>query len=122
LAFWGPCDGADRYYYFHNTGLQAQYVLYTQATLEGEARVLLDPNTLSTDGTVALGRQKFSDDGKLMAFELSTGGSDWKTVQVLRVEVSVGTAPLLAFLRRYYLSPLPSYDVIWWIEMLIMLL
>lgn len=81
-----PFKRGDRYYYFHNTGLQAQYVLYTQATLEGEARVLLDPNTLSTDGTVALGRQKFSDDGKLMAFELSTGGSDWKTVQVLRVE------------------------------------
>jgi len=81
-----PFKRGERYFYFHNTGLQAQYALYTQATLDAEATVLLDPNTLSSDGTVALGSQKFSDDGKLLAFELSTGGSDWKTVQVLRVE------------------------------------
>lgn len=47
-----PYKRGDRWYYSHNTGLQAQNVLYSQKSLEGDATVLLDPNTLSTDGTV----------------------------------------------------------------------
>mmetsp|Transcript_25826 Transcript_25826/g.72321 ORF Transcript_25826/g.72321 Transcript_25826/m.72321 type:complete len:814 (-) Transcript_25826:260-2701(-) len=89
-----PFKRGDRYFHFHNSGLQAQYVLFSQASLEEEASVLLDPNSLSSDGTVALGSQAFSEDGNTMAFELSTGGSDWKTIHALMVEKD-GTATWL---------------------------
>lgn len=50
-----PYKRGDRWYYSHNSGLQAQAVMYTQKTLDGEPTVLLDPNTLSSDGTVCPG-------------------------------------------------------------------
>jgi prolyl oligopeptidase len=71
-----------RYYYYHNSGLQQQHVLFGQDSLQAEAVCLLDPNTLSEDGTVALKDATFSDDGKLMAYSLSSGGSDWATIKV----------------------------------------
>ena len=60
-----------RWYYTSNTGLQAQSVLYTQAEPDAPASVLLDPNTLSADGTVALNDYSFSWDGSLLAYSLS---------------------------------------------------
>ena len=64
--------------------------IYTQSSVDGEPRVLLDPNTLSDDGTVALGGQAFSEDGSLYAYMLSSGGSDWKTIHVKRVDQETG--------------------------------
>ncbi len=52
--------------------------------------MLIDPNTLSDDGTVALGGQSFSEDGSLYAYMLSTGGSDWKTIFVKRIDQETG--------------------------------
>jgi prolyl oligopeptidase len=70
--------GADqRTLYFKNDGLQNQAVLWVQDASDQAARVLLDPNALSTDGTVALSGLSVSDDGKLMAYALAVGGSDW---------------------------------------------
>ena len=63
-----------RYYYSHNTGLQAQSVLYTQGSLQEQAEEFLDPNKWSSDGTVALCDYAFSKDGSIMAY--STGRSD----------------------------------------------
>jgi len=72
-----PSKEGDRYVYSKNDGLQNQSVLYTVPTLEAEPRVLLDPNKLSADGTVALAGTSFTDDGKQMAYGLAASGSDW---------------------------------------------
>lgn len=76
----------DYYFFSLNTGLQNQAVLYKQTTLHGEPSVVLDPNTLSEDGTVALINESFSEDGKLMAYSTSQSGSDWQQVRIRRVD------------------------------------
>ncbi|MDD5656766.1 MAG: prolyl oligopeptidase family serine peptidase [Elusimicrobia bacterium] len=72
--------------YFHNSGLQNQDVLYKARRLYGERQVLLDPNTLASDGTAALSGLSFSEDGRLMAYGISRAGSDWKVWRVRDVE------------------------------------
>jgi prolyl oligopeptidase len=84
--FGTPSKRGDRYFYFKNDGLQNQSVLYKLDSLDGEPQVLLDPNQLSEDGTVALSGLAITDDGKLMAYALSESGSDWKTWHVRDVE------------------------------------
>jgi len=73
-----PFKAGGRYYYFYNTGLQNQSALFTQDSLDDEPRKLLDPNTWSDDGTVALAGMSFSDDGRYMAYAKSSAGSDWQ--------------------------------------------
>ena len=73
-----------KYYYLKNDGLQNQSVLYAVDRLDGEPRVLLDPNQWSKDGTIALGSYTFSDDGKVMAYCRAEAGSDWSTWRVLK--------------------------------------
>ncbi|MBZ8181114.1 prolyl oligopeptidase family serine peptidase [Oscillatoria salina] len=80
-----PFKEGDRYFYFKNDGLQNQSTLYTLFDLDSEPRVLLDPNNLSSDGTVALSGLAVSNDGNLMAYGLSASGSDWQEWQVLDV-------------------------------------
>src|ERR1700742_2555777 len=69
-----PSKQGNRYFYSKNNGLQNQSVLYSATSLDAEPPVLLDPNTLSTDGTVALSGISISDDGKLMAYGLAQAG------------------------------------------------
>jgi prolyl oligopeptidase len=83
-----PFKEGERYFYSKNDGLQNQSVLYTLTSLDAEPRVLLDPNTFSEDGTIALSGIAISEDGKLMAYGLSTSGSDWNEWKVLDVETS----------------------------------
>lgn len=78
-----------RYFSYRNSGLQNQSVLCVQDSLDSEARVLLDPNTLSEDGTVALGRSAVSRDGQWLAYSLSSSGSDWQTWRVRSVDTQV---------------------------------
>ncbi len=75
-----------RYFQFRNGGLQNQDVLYVFETLGAEARLLLDPNTLSADGTVALTAWEASSDGKWLAYATSASGSDWMTWHVRSVD------------------------------------
>jgi prolyl oligopeptidase len=81
-----PVKEGKRYFYTRNSGLQNQSVLYTVNSLEGPPQLVLDPNTLSTDGTVALSGTSISDDGKLLAYSLSASGSDWQEWKVRDVE------------------------------------
>ncbi|GAC1416055.1 MAG: prolyl oligopeptidase family serine peptidase [Candidatus Velthaea sp.] len=69
-------EGAS-YVYSKNTGLQNQAVLYVAPRIDAPPRVLLDPNGLSSDGTVALSGASFSADGTLLAYAISASGSDW---------------------------------------------
>jgi prolyl oligopeptidase len=81
-----PFKRGGRYFLFKNDGLQNQSVLYTLPSLDAEPRVLLDPNTLSPDGTVALSGLAPTEDGRLMAYGLSASGSDWQEWKVRDVE------------------------------------
>jgi prolyl oligopeptidase len=80
-----PFKEGDRYFYFKNDGLQNQSVLYVLPTLDGEPHVLLDPNTLSDDGTVALSGLSISEDGNYLAYGLSSSGSDWQDWKVRNI-------------------------------------
>ncbi|WP_423822248.1 prolyl oligopeptidase family serine peptidase [Salinisphaera sp. SPP-AMP-43] len=80
-----PYVAGDQLFYSSNTGLQDQSVLKVRP-IDGkatEARTLLDPNTLSEDGQIALLSYKPSDDGQHVVYGLSQGGSDWQTLHVL---------------------------------------
>ncbi|XP_010471763.1 PREDICTED: prolyl endopeptidase-like [Camelina sativa] len=81
-----PFRQGNKYFYFHNTGLQAQSVLYMQDDLDAEPEVLLDPNTLSDDGTVALNTFSVSEDAKYLAYGLSASGSDWVIIKLMKIE------------------------------------
>ena len=80
-----PSFRKGKYYFFRNDGLQNQSVLYETDDLNGEAKVLLDPNSLSDDGTVALSGISFSKDGKYLAYVISRSGSDWNEIYVMDV-------------------------------------
>ncbi|MEW6197256.1 MAG: prolyl oligopeptidase family serine peptidase [Planctomycetota bacterium] len=81
-----PFKEGGRYFYSKNDGLQPQAVIYVTEALNAEPRVLIDPNMFSADGTVALAALSISDDGKLAAYGVSTGGSDWVTFKVRQVD------------------------------------
>ena len=77
-----PFEEGGQYFYSYNSGLQNQNVYYTTRSLGGDARVLVDPNTLSEDGTVALSGLAPSDDGARLAYATSDAGSDWMSWKV----------------------------------------
>jgi prolyl oligopeptidase len=81
-----PFQRGGRYFLSRNDGLQNQSVLYWMASRDSEPQVLLDPNQLSDDGTVALMGYAASEDGRLLAYGLSAAGSDWMEWRVREVE------------------------------------
>src|SRR5215210_1213291 len=81
-----PFKRGSKYFYSKNDGLQNQSVFYVADSATDKGRVLLDPNKLSTDGTVALSGLAISDDGKLMAYGLASAGSDWQEWRFMEVE------------------------------------
>ena len=80
-----PRKAGGRYFYGYNDGLQNQNVLYTQTRLDAEPELLIDPNTWSEDGTVALAGYWLSKDGSRIAYTIQDGGSDWREARVLNV-------------------------------------
>lgn len=81
-----PSKKHGKYYFFRQKGNQNQSVMYVKETLDGEAEVLLDPNTLSEDGTVALAGTSISNDGRYLAYAISRSGSDWREIYVMDLE------------------------------------
>jgi prolyl oligopeptidase len=81
-----PSKQGPRYVFSRNEGLQPQPVIYKTPRLEAEPEVLLDPNPLSPDGTVAVAGTAFTLDGRYMAYALSSAGSDWMEWRVRNVE------------------------------------
>jgi prolyl oligopeptidase len=77
-----PQHRGSHYFFTRNSGLQNQSVYYVQKGIAGEPRALIDPNTLSVDGTVALTNTSPSRDGKLLGYALSKSGSDRQEIFV----------------------------------------
>lgn len=94
-----PFKRGNKYFYFHNTGLQPQSVLYVQDSLDAKAKALLDPNTLSDDGTAALIKVSVSEDAKYLAYALSYSGSDWATIKLMRIEDQIVEADTLSWVK-----------------------
>ncbi len=94
-----PVKHAGRYFFSYNDGLQNQDVLYWMAGLDEAPRVLLDPNKLSEDGTVALSGAAVSRDGKYLAYGLSDAGSDWQTWRVRRVDTGEDLEDKVAWVK-----------------------
>ncbi len=84
-----PSKKGGKYYFFKNNGLQNQSVLYVQDNLDSPAEIALDPNKFSDDGTSSLGGYAFSKSGKYLAYEVSEGGSDWRTIYIRNLEEKV---------------------------------
>ncbi|NJN83862.1 MAG: prolyl oligopeptidase family serine peptidase, partial [Caldilineaceae bacterium] len=81
-----PIKRGGRYFFTQNDGLQNQDVLFWAESMDEEPRLLLDPNILSAEGTVALMGRSVSRDGRLLAYGLSDSGSDWQIWRVRDVE------------------------------------
>ena len=80
-----PSLHGGRYFFFKNDGLQNQSVMYVQDSLTGEPKLLMDPNTWTKDGTLALAGMAISDDAKLIAYGTAASGSDWNVWKVFDV-------------------------------------
>ncbi|MDP9111010.1 MAG: prolyl oligopeptidase family serine peptidase [Candidatus Eremiobacteraeota bacterium] len=87
-----PYHVKNHYFYTYNSGLQNQSVLYTMDGPHGKPRVLIDPNKLSTDGTVALGPTAVNEDGTRIAYATQSAGSDWETWHVRSVATAKDTS------------------------------
>ncbi len=103
-----PVGRGGRYFQLRNSGLQNQDVLYVLDSLRAEPRLLLDPNTLSEDGTVALRTWEPSDDGKWLAYATSASGSDWQTWRVRSADTGEDLADVLSWSKFSGASWLPD--------------
>jgi prolyl oligopeptidase len=90
-----PFERGGRWFQFRNPGLQNQPVLYLMDAPDQEGRPLLDPNALSADGTAAISGASVSDDGSLLAYSISSAGSDWQTWRVRDVATGEDTGDLV---------------------------
>jgi len=94
-----PRQEGGRYFYQHNNGLQNQNVLLVADSLSAEPRTLLDPNTMSSDGTVALAGTAYTDDGKRLAYGTAASGSDWEEWHVRDVDTGQDLPDLIKWVK-----------------------
>jgi len=103
-----PFIKGGKYFWFHNSGLQDQSVLLLADGPDAEPRVLLDPNTFSKDGTVALARLAISDDARYLAYATSDGGTDWTTWHVLNIATGETLDDFIDYTKFTSVSWLPD--------------
>jgi len=96
------------YYTWRNDGLQNQSILYRSPNLDDIGEMVLDPNLLSTDGTVAVMTRSFSPDGNYLAYGLSSSGSDWQIIKVLDLNTKQDLSDSLQYLRFSHIAWLPD--------------
>jgi prolyl oligopeptidase len=80
-----PYQRGGRYFFTHNTGLQNQSPLFVRDGLEGDQRLLIDPNTWADDGATAMSGWLPSPEGSKLLYSVQDGGSDWRILRVLDV-------------------------------------
>ncbi len=103
-----PFKEGGRYFYSRNDGLQNQAVLYTMKTLADVPRLLLDPNTLAADGTVALAGTAVSPNGKYLAYSTAASGSDWNEIKVREIETGKDTGDHIKWVKFSQTAWLPD--------------
>ncbi|TWI69188.1 prolyl oligopeptidase [Pseudoduganella lurida] len=94
-----PFQEGGRYFYTRNDGLQNQAVLYTMDTPDAAPRLLLDPNTLAADGTVALAGLAVSPNGKYLAYGTAASGSDWNEIRVRDIATGKDAADQIRWVK-----------------------
>lgn len=94
-----PSKEGGHYFYTYNTGLQNQSPLYVKDTLAAEGRVIIDPNTMSKDGTVALTVSSPSPDGKWLGYGIAAAGSDWNEFRVRDLATGQDTADVIKWVK-----------------------
>ena len=92
-----PQKAGGRYFYSKNDGLQNQAVIYFRETLNGETKIVLDPNKLSEDGTAALSSEHYSPNGKYLAYGVSRSGSDWQEISIRKIDEGVDFDEVLKY-------------------------
>lgn len=83
--YFGAFKAGEYIIFTKQEGLQNQSVYYIQKGLDGEAKVLIDPNKLSDDGSVSVALDGVSNDKKYLAYHINKGGSDWSTMYILEI-------------------------------------
>ena len=94
-----PFKERNWYFYTKNDGLQNQSPLYVTDGLHGEERLLIDPNTLSSDGTMAVALTATSPDGKWLGYGLASGGSDWRELHLRDVATGQDAADVIKWAK-----------------------
>ena len=94
-----PFEHGGKWFFNRNSGLQNQSVLHVTESLAAEARVLLDPNTLSKDGTTSLTEAAPSEDGKWLVYGVSKAGSDWQEFRVRDIATGKDTGDLIEWVK-----------------------
>jgi prolyl oligopeptidase len=95
-----PQKQGGKYFYSHNTGLQNQSVLYIADSPDAQGRILLDPNTMSPDGTVALSGTAVSEDGRYLAYGVAHAGSDWQEWRIKDIATGKDLDDHLQWVKR----------------------
>jgi len=94
-----PNKEGGRYFYTFNTGLQNQSPLYVKDSLKSEGRIIIDPNKLSADGTVALTTTAPSKDGQWLGYGIAASGSDWNEFRVKSIATGEDTADVIKWVK-----------------------